>query len=169
MIFQSSAEVTAWPERIALTVGFIGVMAFLYFAMYRNWKRKSKRDEMIQEPDSLPILKPLGEFEGTYIATTYASDWLKRVHAHDLALPSRGAILLYQDGLGLRLSKNSFFIPKSNIVELTSAHALAGKVFEADGIVAITWRLGDVEVVTGFRTQQSEDHAAVVSSWSFSG
>lgn len=162
ILFQSSAEVTAWPERIALTLVFFMIVGLIYFAMYKNWQGKTKRDSTITTPHRIEHRTPRVTYRGTYVATTYAADWLKRVHAHGLSLPSRASLMYFEDGIGFDLVNTDLFIPFENIKSVGSTHALAGKVYEADGIVTVTWQLGDVEVVTGFRASTAVDHLAIL-------
>ena len=161
-LFQSSAEVTAWPERIALTVTFFAILGLIYFAMYKNWQRKSKRDSAIAAPERIGNRTPEVQYLGTYVATTFATDWLQRVHAHGLSLPSRAQFIFFEDGIGIDTAKMDMFIPFEHIKSVGTTHALAGKVYEADGMIAVTWNLGDIEVVTGFRASTTEDHVAIL-------
>ncbi len=163
MIFQNSAEVTAWPERMALTLFFVVVLGLIYFAMRKNWQKKSQQDSYLVDPQNISQRKEMISYFGTYIATTYANDWLHRVHAHGLALPSKAQLKFFEDGIGLQLASKDFFIPFEDIISLSSTHALAGKVFETDGLIAITWKLGEVAVVSGFRTERTSDHLEILT------
>ena len=161
-LFQSSAEVTAWPERIALTLLFFMIVGLIYFAMYKNWQGKAKRDSSVATPHRIERRTPRVTYQGTYVATTYSEDWLKRVHAHGLSLPSRASLMYFDDGIGIDLVNTDVFIPFESIKSVGSTHALAGKVYEAEGIVTVIWQLGDVEVVTGFRASTAADQVAIL-------
>lgn len=163
ILFQSSAEVTAWPERIGLTFVFLLILGLLYLAMYRNWHRKALRDNDVPRPLRIQDRKALQRYEGRYIATTYADDWLKRVHAFTLSFPSNAELIYFSDGIGFALANSDIFIPVEDIVSVQSTNALAGKVFEADGLIALTWKLGDVLVVTGFRAKTAVDHVDILA------
>jgi hypothetical protein len=162
MIFQSSAEITAWPERIGLTLLFIGIVALIYFAMYKNWKAKAMRDQELEQPSRVEGRIPLHVYEGKYIATTYADDWLKRVHINSLAFPSQATLQLFDDGIGIILKSEDLFISFEQMSSIESINALAGKVFEAEGLIGITWDLGSTSVVTGFRTLNARDHISIL-------
>lgn len=164
MIFQSSAEITAWPERIGLTLLFIGIVALIYFAMDKNWKAKAKRDQELKQPSGIEGRIPLHVYEGKYIATTFANDWLKRVHINTLAFPSEATLQIFNDGVGITLKSEDLFIPFEHMSSIESINALAGKVFEADGLIGITWKLGSTPVVTGFRTLNALDHISILES-----
>lgn len=161
-LFQSSAEVTAWPERIGLTMTFFAILGLIYLVMYKNWQRKSKRDSGITAPERIGNRTPEVQYPGTYVATTFATDWLQRVHAHGLSLPSRAQFMYFANGIGIDLVKTDVFIPFEHIKSVGTTNALAGKVYEADGMIAVTWHLGDIEVVTGFRASTTEDHLAIL-------
>lgn len=162
MIFQSSAEVTAWPERIALTLVFLLIIGLIYFSMYRNWQRKANRDRVLGNPLQVNERLPLQVYRGRYIATTYADDWLKRVHIRGMTLPSLAELQVFCDGIAIVLKESEVFIPFEDISKIDSIHALAGKVFESDGLIAITWKLETVLLVTGFRAETANDHIAIL-------
>lgn len=161
-LFQSSAEVTAWPERVALTLLFLVIVGLIYFAMYKNWQGKSKRDSSMKPPLRIGSKTPRVSYQGTYVATTYATDWLQRVHAHGLSLPSRAELMYFDDGIGFELAHTDVFIPVDTIQSVSSTNALAGKVYEAEGMIIVTWQLGDIDVVTGFRASTADDHLAIL-------
>ncbi|MFZ9693383.1 MAG: hypothetical protein ACO3BI_02345 [Candidatus Nanopelagicales bacterium] len=162
MIFQSSAEITAWPERIGLTLLFVGIVSLIYFAMYKNWKSKAMRDQELEQPLGIEGRTPLYVYEGKYIATTYADDWLKRVHINSLAFPSQATLQIFDDGVGIILKSEDLFISFDQMRSIESINALAGKVFEAEGLIGITWELGSTAVVTGFRTLNARDHISIL-------
>jgi hypothetical protein len=148
---------------MALTLFFVVVLGLIYFAMRKNWEKKSQQDSYLVDPQNISQRKEMISYFGTYIATTYANDWLHRVHAHGLALTSKAQLKFFEDGIGLQLASKDFFIPFEDIISLSSTHALAGKVFETDGLIAITWKLGEVAVVSGFRTERTSDHLEILT------
>jgi hypothetical protein len=169
MIFQSSAEITAWPERIGLTLLFICIVGLIYFAMYKNWKTKADRDRVLENPLRIEGRFPHHVFKGKYIATTFADDWLNRVHLRGLAFPSQAELQFFNDGIGVVLSTEDFFIPFECITSIESINALAGKVFESEGLIGITWKLASVQVVTGFRADTANDHIRILDMGAIRG
>jgi hypothetical protein len=143
----------------------VALLALAYYGMWRGWHNRAKRQAAdIPEPEWLEGgLVTLGGVDGTYVSTTTAGNWLDRVTTHGLGTLSKAEIAPLMDGdLGvLRRSARSFRIPASALVGARLERGIAGKVREPEGIVVITWRLGERELDTGFRPEHKMDAANV--------
>ena len=155
-----SAETTQIPQRILLTGLMILILAWAIFSIRRSWQKKIKQQNEIPRPSSVPADFVADEsFEGRYLASTHANDWLSRIVVHGLGAPSR--VVLSVAKIGIRISFNSgkeIFIPMNSISQIHADRAMAGRAFEKDGIAVIVWRLGEIEIASGFRADTSEAH-----------
>jgi hypothetical protein len=158
------APVTAWPERLGLTVAVLLVTVVAVVAMWRNWRRRAQRQQWVELPP-LPgkSFTAEEEFLARYVASVTTEDWLDRIAAKGLGVPGRAEVKVGADGVLIRREGAlDLFLPAQDIVEVTSAKGIAQEVYERDGIVAITWRSGGRLVTTGLRMSHSADHVAMV-------
>ncbi|MER6875102.1 transporter, partial [Amycolatopsis sp. NPDC000673] len=66
---------------------------------------------------------------------------------------------LHPDGVAVeRGGLPDFWIPRASITGIRRDSRLAGKVTGTDVLLVITWRLGDVELDTGFRGDDLDDY-----------
>lgn len=158
-------QVTQWPERLALTVVVLAIIGLAVWGMWRGWRNRARRQQFLAEPAGIPSA-PADvrlEFPGRYVATVIAPDWLDRVVAHGLGAPGRADVTVRSDGVLIdREGASALFIPAVCIVTAEPGTGLAGEVVERDGLLVITWRLGDVEVATGVRADRAADQRAAM-------
>ena len=162
--FTEQAPVTAWPERLGLTVAVLAIISVAVWAMWRNWSKRVRRQSWVELP-TLPgkDFTAEQEFLARYVASVATEDWLDRIAAHGLGGPGRAEVEVAQPGVLIRREGAlDLFLPSADIVEVTSAKGIAQEVYERDGIVAITWRSGGRQVTTGLRMAHSADHGAMI-------
>lgn len=138
------------------------VMVGIYFGR----RNRTKRQQNIAHPNTVPTHvfdnEPAVAVEGTYVTTVLGQELLERVTAHRLGNPSQAQMEVHPDGIVLlRVGEPNFFIPTVDVVTVQTVSGIAGKFVEKDGIMAITWSLGDREVTTGFRTDTISAHQAL--------
>lgn len=157
--------VTNWPERIALTLLVVGIMALIFWAMRRGWLARAARQSHIPAPltqvgdPSTVLLQVPGRFVGTSIH----GDWLDRVVVHDLGIPSKATLQVHAGGLALhRMGARDVAIPREDIVEASLADAVGADV--VNNSIVVTWRLGPVIVDSGFRPDSTAAHAAAMAA-----
>lgn len=135
-------------------------------------RNRNKRQQYVARPADVPqqVLdrQPLTAIEGTYVNTVLGQELLERVTAHRLGNRSQAQIEVHHDGvLVLRVGEPNIFIPTSDIITVTTVSGMAGKFVEKDGMLALTWNLGDTEVTTGLRTKTVSDqhklHTALIT------
>ncbi|MFM1786611.1 MAG: hypothetical protein RL228_561 [Actinomycetota bacterium] len=156
-----SAEVTAIPQRLILTGIMILTIVWAIFGIRRAWKAKEFQQQEIPVPSSVPAdFVATESFEGRFLGTSFANDWLKRVVVHGLGTPSRAVISVSEKGIAINLNQvREIFIPQSDIIEVRADRAIAGRAFEKDGIAVIVWKLGNIDIASGFRADTTQDHA----------
>lgn len=157
--------VTNWPERIALTLLVIGVMALIFWAMRKGWLARAARQSHIPAPltrigDASTVLL---QVPGRFVGTSIHGDWLDRVVVHDLGVPSKATLQVHAGGVQLyRVGARDVAIPREDIVEASLADAVGADV--VNNSIVLTWRLGPVTVDSGFRPDTTAAHAAAISA-----
>lgn len=161
--YVEQATVTNWPLRVALILVVLLVIAWALWAMRRGWLHRKERQADVPAPADVP---PPGVALGTPVPGLFAGtgthgDWLDRIVVHDLGVRSRAVLSYGPDGIWLdRVGARSVFIPAAAVVAIRADRGVAGTVRERDGMVVVTWRLGDRELDTGFRADAGADHRA---------
>jgi hypothetical protein len=164
----SSAPVTEWPTRLGLTALVLLGLALVGWAMWRGWQGRARRQSGLAAPPQVPatfsadLVPPC---EGSYLATTTAGEWLDRVVAHGLGAPSAAWLSVGRAGVLLeREGAPDVFVPALELRAVRADRGIAGAVYEAGGVLVLTWSLGGDLVDTGFRARHLEDHVAVAKA-----
>lgn len=162
---KKSADVHDWSGYL-LWVGIFAVLILgLYFLMWRAWKKRARRQADLPAPAQAPAeagTPLLPELAGRYFGSTVAGQWLNRIVAHGLGTRSAADLTLTEKGLRVdRPAAAGFFIPAGDLVEARFEKAVAGKVLPEGGLLVVTWKLGDTQLDSGFRS----DHAAEHDAW----
>lgn len=149
-----------------LTLSII-VVAFALIAI--GWRGKLKRQEGIAPLPAVPteLSEPSFTADGQYVVTTVGGDWLERIAVHGLGIRSNARLSVHGEGaLFERSGGVGVFIPRDAIEEVGSRAGMAGKFVEKDGLVVISWRLGEQVVDTGFRTAEAEAKRPLIEALS---
>jgi len=161
---QASASVTNWPVRLALLVALGLLAGALLFGMRRGWVRRARADESLPAPlESPPSDRRSEPTSGRYLAATRHENWLSRFVAFDLGVPSRTDIFVDPDGVWFRrVGARSLFVPSTQLRDAALSNGIAGKGYEAGGLVLVTWQLGDELIDVGFRAEAPDCHLLLV-------
>ena len=151
-------------DRILLTLGTFAFAAIVVAMMWWGWSNRARRQVALPAPPPPPVPRGdvlVGATPGLFVGTVIAGQWLDRVVVHNLADRSAGWISVSTDGVhSEREGLAELFLPFALLVEAHTGDALAGKVVGRDGLLVLTWRLGDP--AAGGRVVQSafraEDH-----------
>lgn len=164
--YSEQAPVTAWPERLLLTVVVAGTIALSVWAMVRNWRKRIARQDWVQLPAGPPPdFAPTATYRARYVASVSTEDWLDRIAAQGLGMPGNAEVALGRTGVLIRReAEQDLFLPLAAIEEIATARGIAQEVYERDGLVAITWRSGERRVTTGLRMSRAQDHVALVDA-----
>ena len=158
----ASAPVTQWPLRIALVLVVVGVIALVLLGMRRGWLRRARAQESIAAPP-LPTGDPDVGVNGVYVGTTSHGDWLDRIVVHDLGVRSRMRAQVGPEGVSLwREGARDVLIPTASLRGATLARGIAGKAYERDGVLVITWELDGRLMDTGLRADTAEDQRTLL-------
>ena len=163
--YTEQAEVTNWPLRILLVLAMLALIVLALWGMRRGWQRRGRAQADIPAPaDEPPAGAALTDpVPGLFAGTGVNGDWMDRIVVHDLGVRSRGSLAWGPSGVWLaRDGARSVFIPSASILGVRADRGVAGTVRSKDGMVVITWRLGDRVLDTGFRADAAADHATVL-------
>ena len=148
-------------ERLLLVLGLLLLLALLVYGLYAGWRHRAARQSGLAE---LPVLSTdlgpdlVAPMTGLYVSTTTAGNWQDRVVARGLGRRAAGAARLSAEGVCIeRDGESDIFIPVADLVEVTTAPGIAGKVIgQADGIVIVRWRLGGIALDSGLRADDPD-------------
>lgn len=150
-----------WTVIIVLAVflGILGLMAL-------GWRNRTRRqaglfDELPQLPAD-PGEIVLGPLSGVYIGSTEAGDWNARIARAPLGHRSAGTITAHTDGIRLELASADVWIPRSDLVDVRRASALANKTVPGGGILVARWQApgqaGRTLIDSGFRADDKDSY-----------
>jgi hypothetical protein len=174
---QHSAPVTQIAARIALTLVILAAFGGLCWLMWRGYQRRAARQADLPapatEPPSLSVEGVSAEgvsaegvsAEGVYASTTTHGDWLDRIAAHGLGVRSNADVAVTGEGVFFaRKAAPDLFIPAADVVGAELAPGIAGKVTGGEGVVLITWRLGEYTLDTGFHPRAKAERERLVEA-----
>ena len=155
-----------------IAVAVLVVLVLLcWVAMYGGWRRRSAAQARTLGLPPLPPAPPepglplTGDADGVYVSSTIAGAWLERVTASGLGARSAATMAVNAAGVTWRRQgAPDVFAAAGSLVGARRAAGLAGTVVPPDGLVVVTWRLGDVELDTGFRPRTSGDGDRLVAA-----
>ncbi|GAA5166698.1 transporter [Amycolatopsis dongchuanensis] len=124
-----------------------------------GWRRRARSQSVLVPPfPQVPADpgEPLLEAPGLYVSTTTAGNWQDRIVTRGMGLRGRAVLRRYPGGIEVdRAGAPGFWIPDEAVTGVRRGSAIAGKVMGSDSLLIVTWRLGEVELDTGFR---GDDH-----------
>jgi hypothetical protein len=164
---EHSAPVTQWAARIGLTVLILAVFGGLCSLMWRGYQRRAARQADLPAPvtEAPTAIEPGEGVEGVYASTTTHGDWLDRIAAHGLGVRSNAHVTVTGEGVFFaREAAADLFIPAADVVSAELAPGIAGKVTGGEGVVLITWRLGEYTLDTGFHPRAKADRERLVEA-----
>lgn len=166
--YSEQAQVTNWPARVVLVAVMAALIALALWGMRRGWLNRGRRQADIPAPAAQP---PAGEelsdpVDGLFAGTGTSGDWMNRIVVFDLGVRSRTAVSWGPAGIWFdRQGARGLFIPAAAIVSVRTDRGVAGTVRSKDGMVVVTWRLGDRVLDTGFRADVTSGHATVLDGF----
>lgn len=153
-------------DRLIPALIVVGVIVALFALVAWGWtaRRRAQTAQFPAPPrpaEGMPVrTEPVA---GMYVATTLAEQPLERVAAHGLGLRTPAFLSVADAGVIIdRDGVEDLLIPTAAITGITTASGMIGKFVEKDGLIVITWRLGDTPVDTGFRTRTAADRTPTI-------
>lgn len=154
--------------RTLLVLACLVLFAVCLAGMRRGWRNRGRRQGAVPAlpvpPSDLgPVL--LAPMTGLYVGTTTAGQWQDRVVAHGLGVRADATAELYTAGVLIeRAGAEPLFVPTADLVGAGVGAGLAGKVLGPGGLLLIRWRLGAIELDTGFRADDKSLYPAWVNA-----
>jgi hypothetical protein len=150
---------------IRLLLGLLVVVFFVLCAgaMWLGWRNRLRRQSYLP---ALPVAPALFEGEpllppagGVYVSTTTADNWQDRIAVSGLGFRSAARLFLYAEGLLVeRTGAGPLWIPVAALRGARTGRAMAGKVLGIEGLLVITWQLGEYRLDTGFLGDDKESY-----------
>ncbi|MFB9776767.1 hypothetical protein [Brevibacterium otitidis] len=154
-------------DRLIPTLIIVAVIIGLFALMWWGWTGRQRRQSAIPAPEApaadLRLSSP--PIAGTYVATTLAAEPLERVAVHHLGVRTTASLGI--SGTGIVLDRDGvpdILIPAAALEGVRTDSGMIGKFVERDGLIIVTWRLGDTLVDTGFRPRHSADRTPTLAS-----
>lgn len=153
-------------ERTLLTLSVIATVLLMFALMRRGWVRAAAGEVAIVQPAGLSGAAVIaGPWSGKFLGTTYAQQWLKRIHVHGLGVQSQATVSITEDAINIeREGAPSFSVPRSAVRGVRADSGIAGRAYETGGIIVITYVLGELDVEFGVRFPSTETHIAALSA-----
>ena len=148
-------------ERFWLTLAVLAVCVLAGYGLLVGWRHRAQRQAGLPELPSVPedfglaLATPL---TGLYVCTTTAGNWQDRIVARGLGRRANATAELTADGVLInRINDDPIFLPAGSLTAVGTAPGIAGKVMGLpNGVLIVSWRLGDVELDSGFRADDPQ-------------
>lgn len=162
-----SAPVTQVGPRIVFTLMTVAVIALAVWGMRHSWKKKARQFDHLPAPlTELPtdITWTAGPVAARFAGTTVSGQWLNRVVVHDLGTPRGVQVSVSPEGLWLTDDTDfNLWLPVQDIVAVRTGRGIAGDVVEPDGMIIVSWTLGETTLDSGIRVSRHADHELVLA------
>jgi len=162
-----SAPVTQLGPRIAFTLLTIAIIALAVWGMRRSWAKKDRQfahlpAPIAQAPEGTKWV--VGPVDARFGGTTTTGQWLNRVVTHNLGTPRGVTVAVSPDGLWLTDDTDfNLWLPAQDIVAVRTGRGIAGDVVEPEGMIIVSWTLGDTTLDSGIRVSRHADHEQVLN------
>jgi hypothetical protein len=147
-------------SRVLLTLATLAFAVGCYLLMRKGWRERQRRQADLPAPPAhVPGDVVAGPVPGLFVGTVVELDWLDRVAVHGLSDRSAGELVVTTAGVEVRREGTAdLFLPYAALVSAVPGDALAGKVMGRDGLLLLTWRLGERTLVSAFRATDHAEH-----------
>ncbi|MBT2594929.1 hypothetical protein [Arthrobacter sp. ISL-72] len=155
-------------DKIFPGLAMLAIIAVVFVLLFIGWRNRLRRQSDVEQLPALPaeLSLPLASADGQYVATTTAGDWLDRIAVQGLGIRTTAELTVHPEGvLFERSGAGPVFIPADRLTGVRQDSGMAGKFVEKDGLLVISWTLGNRELDTGFRTRRADDKPAVLKAF----
>lgn len=137
------------------------LVPLLWGLMWWGWRNRSRRQGDLAALPAVPETlgaATAGPSEAVYVSSTRSGDWLDRVVVHGLGERSAASVAVHPEGvLVARTGAPDVWVPAEALDDVRRDRGAAGKFVDAEGLVVLTWRLGDDLLDTYLRTRYEAD------------
>lgn len=156
-------------ERALWVLGLALICVLAGWGLWVGWRHRGQRQAGLGPLPAVPnapgdVLTPA--LKGLYVSSTTAGNWQDRIVAQGLGVRAPAIVRLTEDGVLIdREGADPIFVPVKDLIEVTTAPGIAGKVMgEADGILIIRWRLGETELDSGVRADDRDEQVEFLAA-----
>ena len=162
-----SAPVTQIGPRIAFTLFTLAVIALAVWGMRHSWNKKARQFAHLPAPQTqapTDAIWTAGPVEARFGGTTTTGQWLNRVVTYGLGTPRGVQVSVSNQGLWLTDDTDfNLWLPVQDIVAVRTGRGIAGDVVEPEGMIIVSWTLGDTTLDSGIRVSRHADHELVLN------
>jgi len=155
-------------SRIIFTLAVIAIIGLAIWGMRRAWLGKAKKFSHLPAPESTVPANSIAvtdAFESRFAGSTVSGQWLNRITVHALGTPRGVVASVNSDGIFIKDDADfSLWLPKADLTAVRTGRGIAGDVVEPQGMVILTWTLGDQSIDTGLRINRNSDHEEFLKS-----
>ncbi|MFP5335590.1 MAG: hypothetical protein ACLGIV_09775, partial [Actinomycetes bacterium] len=155
-------------EAVVAVVPLLVLVPLLLWAMRRGWQARARRQAHVPAPPPAPQAvdgEVLGGVDAVYVTTTSAGRPLDRVVVHGLGVRSNAVVTVSRAGvLVAREGAPDVWVPTDAVRGARRQRGMVGKTVEKEGLVVLTWQLGDEQVDTGLRVRRDADRRRLVDA-----
>lgn len=133
-----------------------------------GWRHRVAAGQMVLT--SLPqapgqwAAAPVESFEGTYVTTTVAGDWLARFNGFGLGNRATAELNLFPNGLQLyRHGEETLNLPAPTLTAVGVTSGMVGKVVAKRDLVVISWKWEEHNFETGFLPRHRKETPIVLA------
>jgi hypothetical protein len=157
-------------SRLQAAVLVLLAVPVLWALLWVGWRGRRRRQSGLAGLPPVPTdLGPLvfGPVDAVYVSSTSAGDWLDRVAVHGLGVRSAAQVGVHAGGVMVaRQGAPDLWLSRGRLLGVRRQRGMAGKFVEADGLLVLTWTLGDdstggVPLDTGLRVRSDADRDAL--------
>ena len=156
-------------ERTLWVLALVLVCLLAAWGLWAGWRHRADRQGGLAPLPAVPntpgdVVTPA--LKGLYVSSTTARNWQDRIVAQGLGVRATAIVRLSEEGVLIdREGADPIFVPVADLVEVTTAPGIAGKVMgQADGILIIRWRLGGTELDSGIRADDRDEQAQFIAA-----
>lgn len=155
-------------EQVVAVLVVVVVVPLVWWLMWLGWRGRVRRQQDVEGPAAAPqgfSADLLDGVEAVYVSTTLAGQYLERVAAHGLGVRAEALVRVGRDGVLLvRQGVPDVFVPRDGLLGVRLERGMIGKFVEREGLVVLTWSLGEATLDTGLRLRHRTDRARLVSA-----
>ena len=152
-------------DKLVPTLLTVLIVVVLFALLWWGWRGRVRRQSGLSELAPPPrdiVARATARVDGMYVVTTYTDQPLERIARHGLGVRTTAEAVVAPDGILLnRQGAPDVFIPRHDLRAVSTTSGMVGKFVERDGLVVLTWDLGDTRVDTGFRARTGEGSRAL--------
>lgn len=133
--------------RVQAAALVVAVVPLLWALLWVGWRGRRRRQSGLAGLPQVPADPgPLefGPVDAVYVSSTAAGDWLDRVAVHGLGVRSAAQVGVHRAGVMVaRQGAPDLWLARGRLLGVRRQRGMAGKFVESDGLLVLTWTLGD--------------------------